>query len=132
MGTFRITESDGLYSVSTKLPQGWRTMYVFDLVPQIQSDYELGNWYTSTSPVPPFLGNLILERVGSDKRYKLINRRFAIEARDGELAEERAIGSADELRQILDETFGVTPPAPAEEIFARFGGYGAHSRVAPR
>jgi hypothetical protein len=25
--------------------------------------------------------------------------------------------SADELRQVLDETFNVTPPAPVEEIF---------------
>jgi hypothetical protein len=41
-----------------------------------------------------------MERVSSDKRYKLINRRFAIEARDGQVAVERSIGSAEELRQV--------------------------------
>ena len=57
-----------------------------------------------------------MERVSSDKRYKLINRRFAIEARDGQVAVERSIGSAEELRQVLDESFNVTPPAPVERF----------------
>jgi N-hydroxyarylamine O-acetyltransferase len=121
MGTYRLGEADGLFSLSAKQPAGWRVMYVFNLEPQIQSDYELGNWFTSTSPLVPFLSTLIIERVSSDKRYKLVNRRFAIEARDGQVAVERSIGSADELRQVLDETFNVTPPAPVEEIFARIG-----------
>ena len=122
MGTYRLSEADGLFSLSTKQPAGRRVMYVFNLEPQIQSDYELGNWYTSTSPLVPFNSMLIMERVGGDKRYKLINRRFAIEARDGQVAAERSIDSADELRQVLDETFNIIPPAPVEEIFARIGG----------
>jgi N-hydroxyarylamine O-acetyltransferase len=92
-------------------------MYAFNLEPQIQSDYEIGNWFTSTSPLVPFTSMLIMERVCNDKRYKLVNRRFTIEARDGQLVVERLIDSADELRQVLDETFNVTPPAPVEEIF---------------
>jgi N-hydroxyarylamine O-acetyltransferase len=121
MGTYRLSEADGLFSLSAKQPDGWRAMYVFNLEPQIHSDYELGNWYTSTSPLVPFNSMLIMERVGSDKRYKLINRRFAIETRDGQLAVERSIDSADALRKVLDETFNITPPAPVEEIFARIG-----------
>ena len=121
MGTYRLSESDGLFSLSAKQPAGWRTMYVFNLEPQIQSDYELGNWYTSTNPRVPFINNLVIERVSSDKRYKLVNRRFIIEARDGQVAVERAIGSVDELHQVLDEIFNVTPPAPVEEIFVRIG-----------
>jgi N-hydroxyarylamine O-acetyltransferase len=62
-----------------------------------------------------------MERVSSDKRYKLINRRFAIEARDGQVAVERSIGGADELGQVMDETFNVTPPVPVEDVFARIG-----------
>jgi N-hydroxyarylamine O-acetyltransferase len=121
MGTYRLSNADGLFSLSAKQPTGWRTAYVFNLEPQIQSDYELGNWYTSTSPLAPFLSTLIMERVSNDKRFKLINRKFVIEARDGQVAVERSIGSADELRQVLDETFNVTPPAPVEEIFTRIG-----------
>ena len=68
----------------------------------------------------PFTSTLVMERVSSDRgRHKLINRRFAIEARDGEIIQEHAIASAEELDRVLDETFNVTPPAPASEIFAR-------------
>ncbi|MGC2825913.1 MAG: arylamine N-acetyltransferase [Pseudolabrys sp.] len=122
MGTYRLGKADGLFSLSAKQPGGWRNMYVFDLEPQIQADYELGNWYTSTSPLVPFISTLVVERVSSDKRYKLVNRRLRIEARDGEVTSERSIGSAEELRQVLDETFNVTPPVQIEEIFARTGG----------
>ena len=54
MGTYRLSEADGLFSLSAKQPAGWRTMYAFNLEPQIQSDHELANWYTSTSPLVPF------------------------------------------------------------------------------
>jgi N-hydroxyarylamine O-acetyltransferase len=122
MGTYLLSESDGLYSLSAKRLEGWRSMYVFNLEPQIQSDFELGNWYTSTSPLVPFTNMLIMERVSGGKRYKLASRRFMVEGRDGVLEAERSIASAAELAQILDETFHVTLPAPAEEIFSRTGG----------
>ena len=64
---------------------------------------------------------LVMEHVSSDKRYKLVNRRLRIEARDGQVLSERSIGSAEELRQLLDETFNVTPPAPVEDLFKRIG-----------
>src|SRR5258705_4991990 len=116
MGTYKLSEADGLFSLSAKQPNGWRTMYVFDLAPQLQSDYELGNWFTSTSPNVPFTSTLIMERVSTNKRYKLKNRRLTIEAREGHLIGERSIDNAKELQQVLDETFAVTPPAPIEEV----------------
>ena len=119
MGTYRLGEADGVFSLTAKQPGGWRAMYVFNLEPQIPSDYQLGNWYTSTHPSMPFRNVLIMERVSADRRYKLINNRFAIEARDGEVAAEQELGSAEELRRVLDESFGVTPPVPVEELFAR-------------
>ena len=121
MGTFRLTEADGMFSLSAKQPSGWRTAYVFNLEPQIPSDYELGNWYTSTSSRAPFLSTLIMERLTNDKRYKLVNNRFIVENRDGLVCEERVIDNALEFGQILDKTFNIDPPLPAEDIFAKFG-----------
>src|SRR5258705_7786807 len=124
MGTYRLTQAtDGLFSLSAKQPAGWRTMYVFDLVPQLQSDYEVGNWFASTNSSLPFVSTLIMERLDGDKRYQLMNLRLTIDARDSEVNAERHIGSADELRQVLAETFNLNPPAPVEEIFSRIGGY---------
>ena len=121
MGTYRLTEADGLYTLSAKQPAGWRVMYVFDLQPQLPSDFEIGNWYTATSPLAPFLNRLIIERLSRDKRYKLINRRFAVEARDGEIISESTIATPNDLGRILDQTFGITAPVPVEEIFNRIG-----------
>ncbi|MDN4986448.1 arylamine N-acetyltransferase [Bradyrhizobium arachidis] len=122
MGTFRLGETNGLFSISARQPQGWRTMYVFDLEPQIQSDYELGNYFTSTSSLAPFTSTLILERVDADKRYKLANRRLTIEAREGEVRHELTIDSAHDLGQVLQETFNVELPGPTDDVFGRIGG----------
>jgi N-hydroxyarylamine O-acetyltransferase len=116
---FRLVEADGLFWLSAKQPDGWRTMYAFNLEPQIPADFDLANYYTSTSSKVPFTNMLIMERVGRDRRYKIVNRRFMIEARDGKLLSERIVEGADELWTMLDKTFGVTPPAPAGELLSR-------------
>ena len=122
LGTYRITQPDSLLTLAAKRPSGWRDMYVFDLQPQIQADYELGNWFTSTSPLVPFTSRLILERIAGDRRYKLVNRVLSTELRDGEVASERTLRSAGELGEVLRDTFKVTPPVPVEQIFERTGG----------
>ena len=119
MGTFRLTLSDGLHWLAVKQPAGWRTMYVFDLVPQVHADYVLGNWYTSTSPHTPFTSVLILERLTRNARYRLVNRRLVIEGRHGEVTSEQIIETPEMLRSVIDELFGVTLPVPADEVWAR-------------
>ncbi|MDI4666772.1 arylamine N-acetyltransferase [Xanthobacter autotrophicus] len=122
LGTFRLSAADGLFYLAARQPAGWRTMYVFDLVPQIHADYELGNWYTSTSPNVPFLHILILERLSGDRRHKIIADRYIIEGRDGERLEEHPIESADQLERLLDDVFGISPPVPAADLLARVAG----------
>lgn len=119
MGRFRLTEADGLWSLHVMQPRGWRTAYVFDLVPQLQADHELGNWYTSTSPIPPFQHVLIVERLAVGRRHKLVNNRYVVEAREGEVLEEREL-DAVAFARILDDVFDITPPVAADELFDRF------------
>jgi hypothetical protein len=45
-----------------------------------------------------------------------------VEVRDGEVIAEQTIGSADQLRGIIDEKFHVTVPVPAAELFDRTAG----------
>lgn len=119
MGTFRLSESDGLYTLDARQPSGWRTMYVFDCEPQLPADYELGNWYASTHPRAPFPNLLIMERLATAERHKLINTRYLIEARDGELVSEREVTTADSLAEILETVFRVRMPVTSETLFAR-------------
>ena len=129
MGTYRLAEAEGLLWLSAKQPNGWRTMYAFNLEPQIPADFELANYYTSTSPNVVFTSTLIVERVGRDNRQKIVNRRFMIEARDGQLLSEQILESAEELATVLDKTFGVTTPAPADELLSRIRASGGFSEA---
>jgi N-hydroxyarylamine O-acetyltransferase len=122
MGTYRLTQSGGLLGLDAKRQGGWRTMYVFDLQPQLQSDYELGNWFTSTNPAIPLTTRLILERLAGDRRHRLVDRALSAEARDGEVVSERTLRNARELGEALRDTFKVTPPVPADEIFSKIHG----------
>jgi N-hydroxyarylamine O-acetyltransferase len=122
LGTYLLAQSDGLLWLNVKRHDGWRTMYAFDLHPQIQSDYELGNWFTSTNPTIPLTTRLIMERLAGNQRFRLVDRALTTEARDGEVISERTLASAGELGEALRNTFGITPPVPPAEIFERTGG----------
>ena len=122
MGTYRLTQSNGLLWLNAKRQGGWRTLYVFDLQPQLQSDYELGNWFTSTNPNIPLTTRLIMERLSGERRYRLVDRTLSTEARDGEVTAERTLQNADQLGEVLRDTFGITPPVTPAEIFERAGG----------
>ena len=119
MGTYRLKEADGLLWLGARQSGGWRGMYAFTLEPQIQSDYEIGSWFAATHPSAPFSSTLIVERVGRDRRYKLANRRFVIEARDGKPLGQRVLETSGKLQQVLANTFNVVPPEPCEMLFAR-------------
>jgi N-hydroxyarylamine O-acetyltransferase len=119
MAAFRLEEADGLYWLSAKQPASWRTMYAFNLEPQYASDYELANWFTSTNPQAPFLNFLIVERLDADRRHKLVNNRYIVEGREGELLSETELASANDLGRILEEAFNISPPAPVEAIYAK-------------
>lgn len=119
MGSYRLEQSNGMYELKAKQPDGWRTAYVFDLTPQIPSDYELSNWYTSTSRNVPFTSTLVAERVSGDRRYKLANTRLKVEMREGAIASEQDIASADDLGRVLSETFNLSAPVPVNELFQR-------------
>ena len=122
MGTYRLTQSNGLLWLNAKRQGGWRTLYVFDLQPQLQSDYELGNWFTSTNPNIPLTTRVIMERLSGERRYRLVDRTLSMEARDGEVTAERTLQNADQLGEVLRDTFGITPPVPAVEIFGKIDG----------
>ena len=118
-GTYRLDWRDGLFYLAAKQPNGWREMYAFNLEPQLPSDAEQANWFTSTNSAAPFTGNVIVERVDSGGRYKLINRRFVKETREGEVVEERPIEHEDEFAQLLRDIFGMTLPLNSGEMFSR-------------
>lgn len=116
--TWRIETLGERYGLAVLTPEGWRRAYVFDLQPQLDSDYALGNFFTANSQEAPFRRTLILERLTRTCRINLVDLSLRRRWRDGR-AEERAIADPADLAQVFDKDFDIVPPIPPEEIFAR-------------
>lgn len=87
----------------------WSDVYQFspEEIPAV--DFEVGNWFTSSHPQSRFKQNLALARAGTDCRYAILNREFAIRYADGR-AEKRTLTDPDELLAVLAEYFGLHFP----------------------
>lgn len=111
---YRLTfDGQGSYTLWAQVAGEWRGLYVFDLQVQADIDYTIGNWYVSTHPDSPFVGQLKVARLAAGKRYTLANANYAVHYLDRP-SEKRALGSADELIALLQDTFGIRLPAHAQ------------------
>jgi N-hydroxyarylamine O-acetyltransferase len=117
--TLRLEPAEaGGFTLQTLLPTGWQDMYRFNLEPQLPADYVVSNWFTATHPGSIFTNGLLAERLTGEVRLSLFNRNLTERWADGRTLV-RTLASADELGELLDSGFGLTPPAPIEAIWAR-------------
>lgn len=106
---YRLTLNQGSYTLWAQVGEEWRGLYVFDLQTQADIDYEIGNWYVSTHPGSPFVGQLKAALLAPGKRHTLANARYALHYL-GQPSEKRTLKSADELLGLLRDTFGIRLP----------------------
>lgn len=108
---YRLTfDGQGSYTLWAQVAEEWRGLYVFDLQVQGDIDYTIGNWYVSTHPESPFVGQLKIARLAAGKRHTLNNANYAVHYLDRP-SEKYTAQSADELLTLLQETFGIRLPA---------------------
>jgi N-hydroxyarylamine O-acetyltransferase len=117
-GTERLVQEGDEFVLEAALPGGWAPVYRFTLEPHAAVDYEPLNWFTATHPSSIFVHNLRLERLTPNLRAGLLNDRLTLRPRDAP-AEFHRIESAAEFADVLDRHFGITPPVPADQLFAR-------------
>ena len=118
---YRLQQEGDLLALATWQNDDWRRAYVFDLGPQLPSDYAVSNWFASTHPDFLLTSMLLAERLTADARWTLVNTRLTERRLDGAVVE-RSLESADELAAVLDEVFDLEPPVPAAEVFAKIAG----------
>ena len=106
---YRLTFNHGSYTLWAQVGEEWRGLYVFDLQVQADIDYEIGNWYVSTHPGSPFVGQLKAALLAPGKRHTLANARYALHYLDRP-SEKRTLQTADELLGLLRDTFGIRLP----------------------
>jgi len=109
---FRLTRIDRTYTLRALVTGNWRAMYVFDLQAAADIDYTVGNWYVSTHPDSPFLGQLIVARTGNRLRKTLNNGSFAIH-RLGEASERVQLRDVDAVLAVLRDEFTIQVPEHA-------------------
>ena len=74
--TFRILKEGDEFTIAVSLNDGWKQMYVFDLLPQYPVDFEMANHYVATHPQSHFVDNLVIARADTDSRHALENRTY--------------------------------------------------------
>ena len=109
---FRLVRARGGFVMQAMLRGTWKPLYRFDLEEQFPPDYEVANWYVSTHPASRFINGLIAARPAPYRRYALFNNELTVHHLNGN-SDRRVLANAAELRQTLQDTFGLTlPDAP--------------------
>jgi N-hydroxyarylamine O-acetyltransferase len=114
---FRLVESSGDWRMQAQLRDEWKTLYRFDLHPQLAIDYEAANYYLSTSPASHFTTGLVVARAAPLCRLALRNTEFTRHPLGGE-PQRRTLTSADEIIQLLEREFLIALP-PHPQLAAR-------------
>jgi N-hydroxyarylamine O-acetyltransferase len=117
----RLLRADHLYTVQARSGAEWWDLYRFTLEPQVEMDYEVANWFTSTHPASLFRNNLLAERLGPGSRCSLFNRRL-IRTDESGTADVRILTSAEELAGILETDFNLELPIEPDVFWARIPG----------
>ena len=97
----------GDFLLQVKLGDTWRPIYRFDLEPQFPADYAMANHYVSTYPDSIFVNHLIVARVMPGERRTLLDTILTQRGAESKRESKRKLASAEELRGVLQDTFGL-------------------------
>ena len=116
-------------TLQSRLGDQWAHIYRVVLLPRMDAEYEICNWFTASHPDSPYRSNLIAARPGPNRtRITLFNARLNVRHATGEV-ERRTLGGKSEYRDVLADTFGLklsdADLAAALETVARKGTRGA-------
>jgi N-hydroxyarylamine O-acetyltransferase len=106
---YRITRHGDQYTLLAQVAGQWRRLYVFDLQPQAEIDHVVGNWYVSTHPDSPFMGQLRVARTGPGWRRTLGSGGVALH-RTGLASERWPLADAHAVVAELQQGFGIRVP----------------------
>jgi arylamine N-acetyltransferase len=96
--------------VQARLGERWANLYGVGLGAHAPADFQVANWYVSTSAVPPFTRSLMFSIRTETERITLANLELGVRTYtpDGaSAASRRTLGSADELREAARELFRI-------------------------
>jgi N-hydroxyarylamine O-acetyltransferase len=116
-------------TLQSRLGDRWEHIYRVVLLPRVDTEYEICNWFAASHPDSPYRRNLIAARPGPNRtRITLFNARLNVRHATGEV-ERRMLTDKNEYRDVLAETFGLSLSddelALALDTVAQKGAHGA-------
>jgi N-hydroxyarylamine O-acetyltransferase len=109
--SFRLTEDERFgYVLEALVRDRWQKLYAFTLEEHLRVDYELMNYYTSTSPDALFTQVRICTKPTPEGRVTLTGMELKI--RRGEQSETSYVADEEAYRQALEEHFGIVLDGP--------------------
>ncbi|KOG51172.1 acetyltransferase [Streptomyces griseoflavus] len=84
---------------------GWFDLYAIGTEPRFPIDFTVTSHFTSTHPLSPFHGTLLVQKSAADQRLVLHNTRLTTYLPD--LSTDRRQVAAEELPALLSEEFGI-------------------------
>lgn len=117
-GLHRLAAFGDEFQLQAKLREGWAPIYQLSLEQKAPADWEVANWYTSTSPKSVFTNSLMVARPVGDRRLGLLNNDLRIHHRDGK-TEKRTLTTPEELASVLRDDFEIPLPGGADELWNR-------------
>lgn len=114
---FRLTPVGEDMLMEARLGEAWTPVYQVTPDRQLQVDYELSNWFSSTHPSSHFRHNLLVAKTTAEGRFGLLFNRLTIRRPDG--TQERRELSADEIEQALADIFGLEVQPDWRPMIAR-------------
>lgn len=106
---YRLLQTDGEWREQIEIGGEWRTTFRFDLIPQLEIDDELGNWFTSASPKSHFTYSLTAARSPAGRRHALRNFDYTVHV-PGQESEKRRLDGPEEVCDVLERDFGIRLP----------------------
>jgi N-hydroxyarylamine O-acetyltransferase len=110
---FRVVTRGQGFVLEAEVAHDWRQLYLFELYPQLDLDFEVLNHFVATHPSSFFSKRLLAARALTDRRLGLMDTRLSIHHRDG-LTETRELVGVEALRVSLTEDFGIVLPDDSE------------------
>jgi N-hydroxyarylamine O-acetyltransferase len=93
--------------LQSRLGNNWEHIYRVVLLPRIDAEYAICNWFTATHPKSPHLNNLIAARPGPNRtRLTLYNSRLSVRYPSGEV-DRRTISGSQAFGDVLTKDFGI-------------------------
>lgn len=116
----RLTVRDGIWTLAKQTEHGWEPQHAFDESPARPIDYEVAHHYTSTHPLSPFTGRLVVMRLSEGLSRRLIDDTLTVEHADGRI--ERTPVPLERLDETLRDLDVVLSGSELAELRVHLGG----------